>query len=98
LSRNINSTIKKVPGVILCTSVKEAYEFCGKNDFDRIYIIGGAQLFNQTINDVDELLISRMNTYIEGDAKFPSIDKNIWQLKSSNKYEDYELQKYVKAL
>jgi dihydrofolate reductase len=98
LSRERNSILSKIPGVILCCSLNEAYEFCRNNKFDRIFIIGGAEIFEQTINSVDELLISRMHAYAEGDARFPIIDNKLWRLESSNKYDDFELQKYVKAL
>jgi len=98
LSRNSSSGIKNIPGIILCTSLHNAYDYCSENNFHKIFIIGGAQIFSQTINEVDEMLISKFNLSAEGDAKFPEIDQKIWNLKYSKKYDDFELQKYVKTL
>lgn len=97
LSRNSDSPLKDISDVILCTSIEDAYVYCGKNNYDRIFIIGGAQIFNQTIIGADELIISRINLTVEGEAEFPSIDQLIWRLDSSQKFDDFELQKYVKA-
>lgn len=97
LSRNSDSPIKSIPGIILCTSFDNVYEYCRKKKYDKIYIIGGAQIFNQTINEVDEMIISRMNLNVDGDTEFPAIEQKIWQLDSSEKYDDFELQKYVKT-
>lgn len=98
LSRNSDSPIKSIPGIILCTSISNAYDYCRKNNFGKIFIIGGAQIFNQTINEVEELIISKINLNVEGETEFPAIEQKIWRLDSSQKYDDFELQKYVKAL
>jgi dihydrofolate reductase len=97
LSRNSSSPIKDIPGIILCTSLDNAYDYCVKNNYNRIFIIGGAQIFNQTIDEADELIISRINLTVEGDTEFPSIEEKMWQLESSQKFSDFELRKYVKA-
>jgi dihydrofolate reductase len=97
LSRDKNSPLRKISGIFHFSSLNQAYEYCRELNFDRVFIIGGADLFGQTINKVDELLISRMYLRAEGDVLFPKIDDNIWHLDSSEKFDDFELQKYVKA-
>ena len=64
LSRDSDSPLNKYPGVVLCTSLDIAYDYCQKNNFAKIFIIGGAQIFNQTINDADEMIISRINFFM----------------------------------
>lgn len=98
LSRNIDSPLSSIPGIILCTSLDNAYEFCRMKKYDKIFIIGGAQIFSQTIDKVNELLISRINLNLEGDAEFPEIKQKIWELDFSKKFDDFKLQKYVKVL
>lgn len=77
----------------------------GKNDFDKIYIIGGASVYEALILYCDEAIITWVNkTYPNGNKKFP-IDKLItnftaadddtsW-LKSKTGYQ-YKIRKYVR--
>jgi len=46
----------------------------GRNDFDKIYVIGGASIYEQLIDYCDEAIITWVNkTYPEGDKRFPVI-------------------------
>jgi dihydrofolate reductase len=98
LSRDKNSPLGKIPGLFHFTSLDQAFDYSRNQNFNRVFIIGGAEIFEQTINIADELLISRMKMSADGETRFPDIDKKIWQLESSRNYDDFELQKYVKEL
>jgi len=41
-----------------------------------VYIIGGAQIYKQFINIVDELLVTEIDQEFEGDVTFPVIDSS----------------------
>ena len=97
LSRKGSLIIKEISGIVHCTSIENAYDYCSENNFNKIFIIGGAQIFNQTINEVDEMILSRINFSADGDAEFPEINPKIWILEDSKKYDEFELQKYVKT-
>lgn len=43
-----------------------------------ICIIGGADIYMQTMSVVDRLLITKIHINAEGDARFPEIDRTIW--------------------
>jgi dihydrofolate reductase len=51
-------------------SVSGAQEVC---------IIGGGELYNQTINLADRLYLTDVDAAPEGDAHFPPVDPAIWQ-------------------
>lgn len=52
----------------------------GDVDENVCYIIGGGEIYNQTIGIADELYITRVHHIFEdADVFFPEIDKNIWE-------------------
>lgn len=53
---------------------------------DEIFIIGGAAVYEQTMDMADRLYITEVHTRLEGDAFFPDIDMNIWHEVSREKH------------
>ena len=47
-----------------------------KND---VMVIGGAEIYRQTIDRADRLEITHVDRVIEGDATFPAIDPSVWK-------------------
>ncbi len=75
-------------------SLSEVYAFCSDNNFTKLFVIGGGEIFSQLIDRVDELLISKMKFTIEGDTIFPKIDPTMWELYSSEDFEEFTLEKF----
>jgi dihydrofolate reductase len=48
-------------------------------DTDCVYVIGGAEIYRQTIELADSLDITEVDLDIEGDAFFPEIREALWQ-------------------
>jgi dihydrofolate reductase len=65
---------------IVVDSLKKAIEACPKNE--DVYVIGGGEIYKQSINEVDKLEITRVNHSFEADAFFPEIDDSKWKLVS----------------
>ena len=80
--------------VFIFKSLSKVYDFCNKKNFIKLFIIGGGEIFFQLIDQVDELLISRMKVTIEGDTFFPKIDPTMWELYSSEEFEEFTLEKF----
>lgn len=59
-----------------------------------IFIIGGAELFNQTLSFVDKLYITEIESTFEGDTFFPSLDESEWSLVSKEKGKKDEKNPY----
>lgn len=76
--------------------IDEAYKFCESQNYAKVFISGGGQIYNSEINNVDTLLISEMKLTVEGDVYFPEIDEKIWKLDSTVPYNDFILKTYVK--
>jgi dihydrofolate reductase len=77
-------------------SLKKSIEFFEKQKLEKIFIIGGAEIYKQAMEFADEMIISFMPFEAEGDIYFPKIDENIWAVKSSEKRERFEIVSYVR--
>lgn len=66
-------------GILIVSTLKEALKFAAKID-PEVYIIGGGQIFEQTMPLADRLLITRVQGSFEANVYFPEIDKNVWRL------------------
>ena len=53
-----------------CAAVRGAEEFC---------VIGGGEIYAQTIARADRIYLTRVNASPEGDAVFPPIDSRQWR-------------------
>lgn len=46
--------------------------------YEKAFIIGGADIYDQALAFVDEMIITEVGTTIEGDAYFPGFDTNVF--------------------
>ncbi len=54
-----------------------------------IFVIGGAEIYKQAIDRADKLYITRVDQVVDGDAYFPEIPSDKWQLINEEKKEGY---------
>jgi len=60
-------------------TVDEAFQLCKEQAQRKVYVIGGAQIYEQTMKMATALEITHVDTELEGDAFFPTIDSSQWQ-------------------
>jgi dihydrofolate reductase len=53
-----------------------------------IYVIGGAEIYTQTLPHASKLIVSHVEIECDGDAFFPVIDKTLWHIESKIKMDD----------
>ncbi|RCL44946.1 MAG: dihydrofolate reductase [Candidatus Thioglobus sp.] len=63
-------------------------------DSDKVFIIGGATIYEQLIDAVDELFITQVDADISGDRYFPQINQQDWLLDSAQAYPADEKNPY----
>lgn len=83
--RNIvltRKTIAPIEGVQFAQSLDEALKMAGRDCF----IIGGAQVFKESLPLADELLVTEIKATIEGDRFFPEIDPARWRQIAREEY------------
>ena len=68
----------KIEGAKIANSVESAITLA-KGD-DEIFIVGGAELYEHSLQLSDRLLITRVEASVEGDIVFPEYDESQWQL------------------
>ena len=64
----------------------KAKEKCETLDKNEIVIIGGGFLFNDTLDIVNKLVLTRVDCEIDGDIFYPEIDLMNWNKISSERY------------
>jgi dihydrofolate reductase len=65
--------------VFVTHSIKEAIAKAKESEAREIFIIGGGEIFSQTISDVDRIYLTRVHTTIEGDTSYPELDISKWK-------------------
>ena len=66
-----------VPGAVVAHSVKDALDAC-KGD-DEIFVIGGADLFRETLPVADRLYLTTVDAEPAGDTFMPEFDMSAWR-------------------
>ncbi|MFN3998169.1 dihydrofolate reductase [Algoriphagus sp.] len=74
-----NSDYQVPEGHYAFQSVEEAFIFCNKKDIEQLFIIGGGQIYEETINMCDCLEITEVEAEPKGDTFFPEINPKIWK-------------------
>jgi len=64
--------------VLIFSSLEDAIDYCKKNNFEKIFIIGGSEIYKLALPIVNEMIISRMKFDAEGDVYFPKFDESKW--------------------
>ncbi len=86
-----DESYKVPPEVIVYTDLKQAIEdYKDKN----LFIGGGGQIFEQTIDKADTLYITHVDFESKGDSFFPKIDRSIWDLSDEEKHESFSFAIY----
>ena len=76
-------------GILIVGSLKEALKFAKKID-DEVMVIGGADIFKQTIEVADKLQVTLVDESFEADTFFPIINEKDWALVAEEKHEKDE--------
>jgi len=78
-------------GCIVVSNLEKAIEICPKNQ--EVFIIGGGEIYNQSIIIADKLDITKVHHSFDGDVFFPEIDLKTWKLTTTifnNKDEKHQ--------
>jgi dihydrofolate reductase len=81
-----------IPGAEVCSSLKNAIELC-LNEKD-VFVIGGAQIFEQAISIADVLYLTIIHENFNADVFFPKIKMNEWIEEEKNLHESDEKNLY----
>ncbi|MBW7676092.1 dihydrofolate reductase [Chryseobacterium chendengshani] len=80
-------------GILIVGSIKEAVKFAKKIDED-IFIIGGGNIYEQTIEITDKLEVTLVKAELKADTFFPKIDPKMWKLSEEVFHEKDDKNQY----
>jgi dihydrofolate reductase len=81
-------------GVTVVHSVDEAIAKAGDFGVKEIFVIGGAEIFQTSFDSANRIYLTRVHHQFDGDAHFPVIPENEWQLVQSRYCEADEKNAY----
>ncbi len=81
-------------GISVYHSLENAIEAGEKKGLDTVFILGGGEIYRQSMDIADKLIITEVHHEFEGDTYFPDIDKQKWEEVSREEYKADEKNKY----
>lgn len=82
-------------GAIVVNDIHSALEVArGKGETD-CYIIGGAEIYRQTMDDINIILLTKVHHSFDADAFYPALNMNDWNIISQNHFDADEKNKYA---
>lgn len=75
-----NKTNWQPDGIYVANSIDHAIEKAKESDAKEIFIIGGGEIFKQTIDIISRIYLTRVHATVEGDTFYPEIKKEKWNL------------------
>ncbi len=91
-------------GVIVASSLQDALDKAASTNCKEAFIIGGGEIYKQSMEMANTIFLTRVHTTIDGDTFFPEIDETKWELVSNEDFEmdekhafNYSFQKWVKS-
>jgi dihydrofolate reductase len=80
-------------GILIVGSIKEAVKFAKKID-EEVFIIGGGNIYDQTMDVVDRLEVTLVKADLEADTFFPKINEKVWKKVNEVCHEKDEKNQY----
>jgi dihydrofolate reductase len=91
LPKRTNIVITRNPfyissGCLMVNSIAEAIRIAEKNGESEAFIIGGGEIYKQSVDLWDKLYLTKVDLDTEGDVFFPELDLSKWHLISEEKH------------
>lgn len=88
LKGRINIVLTRDPffitsSALVMHSIEEALSYAYDAGEEEVFIIGGGEIYKQSLSLLDKIYLTEVITELSGDTYFPEIDMNEWKLVSS---------------
>ena len=81
--------------VTVAHSIDEAVSKACESDCNELFIIGGGEIFKQSMNIVNRIYLTRVHTTIEGNVFYPALDESKWKLISEDSHPADDKHKFA---
>lgn len=78
-------------------SLEEAINEAQKTESEEAFILGGAQIFEQSLPLIDRLYLTRIYEEFDGDIEFPEFDVTQWEMTGIEPHEPDDKNKFYYA-
>lgn len=85
------------PGCHIAHNIDDAIKIAKENNQEEVFVLGGAEIYRQSIGLSDKLYITEIKEYFDGDTFFPIINENEWEEVERNEFEPDDKNKYPYA-
>ncbi|MBC7850858.1 MAG: dihydrofolate reductase [Chitinophagaceae bacterium] len=79
---------KLIDGAHVVSSFDEAIVAAKASDAKEAYVIGGGEIYKQSMNLLHRVYLTRVETVIDGDTYFPQLELSEWELLSELKFTE----------
>ena len=85
----------RVDGVETAISLDQALGIAETAGDNEAFIIGGAELYRESLGRANRLYLTRVQAAVEGDTSFPDTEWSNWQLVESEEHDATEKNEYA---
>ncbi len=85
----------KAENVWVAKDLEDALRQAATTNCKEIFIIGGGEIYKQSIEKADKIYMTRVHAELSGDTSFPVIDETKWELKENIDFAADEKHKYA---
>ncbi len=85
----------KAAGTVTAINLEDAIEKAVATNAKEAMIIGGGEIYKQSMAIANTIYITRVHATLEGDTWFPEIDETQWKLLSNEDFEKDEKHAYA---
>ena len=82
-------------GIIVAHSLEEALTIAYDNGEEEAFIIGGGEIYHQSMEYLDKIYLTRVHATVEGETTFPELDQDHWELVSADAHPAGERDEYA---
>ena len=87
--RNIvvtRDTAYRAEGAEIADSLNDALNIAREDGSEEVCVIGGGEIYAQSMSFADQLDITRVLADVDGDTRFPAIDPKVWRAVSDEAF------------
>lgn len=94
LTHNLAYVVAK--GVIVCSKLAEALQCALDRGSEKVFVIGGGQVYAQALPLVDKMILTHLPIHAEGDVYFPAWDEGEWEAEEERHEGDLIFRTYAR--
>jgi len=85
----------KADNVITAADLQDALQKAEATNCNEIFVIGGGEIYKQSMEIADKIYITRVHATLDGDTFFPVIDETKWQQTTLQEFAADEKHQYA---